>query len=160
MIKRNLCMLLAAVILLCCLSACSAGTKAYTCQGLTMTIPSNLRDVSSNSDFSSFTFALDSKKMAVFGLNEKSADLGVELTLKEYAELVMEANDFEGFPVQSATYGYYYFRYNKTLDQGAYRFLAAVYEADDGFWLIQIAAPILEYDETAFFKYLDSVSVR
>ena len=125
-----------------------------------MTVPSEMDDVSSQKDFSAFTFTLDSDDMAVFGLKESFDELGTtELTLQDYAKLVMDANNLDGFATERSNYPYYYFRYTKDTDEGIYRYLGAVYQAKDGFWMIQIAAPMVEYDETAFFEYLDTVTV-
>ena len=58
--------LLLALVLL---TACGgASPKPYPCRELTMEVPSSMRDVSGQSDFSTFTFALDSNA-SCFGCN-------------------------------------------------------------------------------------------
>ncbi len=149
--------MVALLVLVTCLTGCAGGTKSFTCKELTMTVPSKMRDVSTQSDFSSYTFALDSKDIAIFGLKESFSDFDGELTLKEYADLVIEANKLDTHAVQRATGQYYYFQYDASTDGGFYRYLGAVYEGKDGFWMVQIAASLTAYEESTFFDYLDSV---
>ena len=130
--------LLLALILL---TACGgASTKSYTCRELTMEVPSSMRDVSGQSDFSTFTFALDSKKLAIFGLNETFAEYPVleEYTTKDYADLVIELYSVNGTAAQRAGKNYHYII---------------------GFWMIQIAAPTADYNQEAFFSYMDTVNI-
>lgn len=139
------------------LTGCFSGTKEYTCQDLTMTVPSNMRDVTGGEAWSSYTFTLDSKDVAIFALKEPYTDFEADITLEEYADLVIQANDLDTMDIQRSTGDYRYFEYTANLEDGDYRYLTAVYRGKDGFWFVQIAAPILKYDQTTFFGYLDSV---
>lgn len=144
------------------LTGCAGGTKTYTCRELAMTVPSSMKDVSGQKDFADYTFALDSAKLAVFALQERYDEYPVlqEYDLKGYAELVMLANDLDGFPISRSTGEYLYFSYTHENDGTVYNYLTGVYQTEEGFWVVQIAAPLTKYDEEAFFGYLDSVEFK
>ena len=142
------------------LAGCGSSDKTYTCGELTMTVPSYMKDVSSQSDFSAYTFALDSTKVAIFGLQETYAAYSFldGYSLEDYADAVIQVNGLDAYAASRSNHDYLYFSYSSDTDQGTYKYLAGVYQTEEGFWLIQLAAPVAQYDETAFFAYLDSVS--
>ena len=88
---------------------------------------------------------------------------GVEdITLEQYAELVMQANsdkdpvagdDIDGNP--TLLYNYY----NEDRDP-EYRYLTVLYQADDGFWMVQFASVKDDFDtyEPSFVEAAKSVS--
>lgn len=158
--KRRIAAVLAVIMLLCGLTGCLATPKTFTFKDLSITVTSKMRDVTGMDEtWSQYTFALDSKKVAVFGLYEEASLFEENLTLKEYADLVIQANELDEIPISRANQDYYYFSFDKTLDGGRYRYLAGVYQAEEGFWLVQVASLITDYDEATFFGYLDSVSI-
>ena len=137
------------------------GTKEYSCQDLTMSVPFGMKDVSSKSDFSDFTFALDSKKLAIFGLNETFAEYPVleEYTTKDYADLVIELYSVNGTAAQRAGKNYHYIIYTAQTSQGEFTYMAGIFKNSTGFWMIQIAAPTADYNQEAFFSYMDTVNI-
>ena len=158
--KRILSLIVSVLMLAGMLAGCFGGTKEYTCQDVTMTVPSAMTDVSSNSEFKDFTFALDSKKVAIFGLKEDFSDFdGEDISLEDYADAVIEANGLDALAISRSGHDYMYFRYEAKSGDGTYKYLAGVYKGKDGFWLIQVASLVTQYDETAFFEYLDSVKL-
>ena len=151
-----LCVLLAVSIL----TGCFGGTKEYTCQELTMSVPSNMKDVSSKSDFKDFTFALDSSKVAIFGLKEEFSDFdGQELTLEDYTNAVMTGNGTDGLAITRSTADYMYFTYESATAQGTYKYLAGCFKGEDAFWLVQVAALITDFELETFLGYLDTVDL-
>ena len=157
LIALAVCVLLVASML----TGCFSGTKEYTCQNLTMTIPSNMKDVSSKSDFSSFTFALDSKKVAILGLKEGFSSLpnGADMTAFSYAEAVIKANGIQAMAINRSNHNYAYFRYEAETDQGKFEYVAGCYKGEDAFWMVQIAAKITDFDFDTFLDYLDTVQL-
>lgn len=141
------------------LTGCFGGTKTFTCRELTMTVPSSMKDVSGNRDLDDYTFALDSSKMVIFGLQERYDEYPVleEYDLKEYAEQVIRVNDLDCRLVSRSTGDYMYFTYLHENDGEIYKYLTGVYQTEEGFWVVQIAATLTKYEETTFFGYLDSV---
>lgn len=159
---KNAIRILALVLALSLLMAgCGSSTKTYTCGDLTMTVPSYMKDVSSQSDFSGFTFALDSSKIAVFGLNETFAEYPVleDYDTKSYAETVISTYGLTSTAAQRSGSNYYYFVYTAETEAGEFTYMAGVYRNAKGFWMVQICAPTAKYDEQAFFSYLDSVNI-
>ena len=154
--------ILTLTLVLALLAGCSGGTKTYTCRDLTMTVPSSMKDVSGQSDFSDYTFALDSTKLAVFALQERYDEYPIleEYDLQSYAELVIQANDLDCRPIGRSGEEYLYFTYTHQNDGNMFKYLTGVYQSEEGFWVVQIAAPITKYEEADFFEYLDSVSFQ
>ena len=151
-----LCVLLAVSLL----TGCFGGTKEYTCQELTMSVPSTMKDVSSQSDFSDFTFALDSSKIAIFGLKEKFSDFdGQEMTLDDYADAVMAANGTQGLAITRSTADYIYFTYESDTSEGTYKYVAGCFKGSDAFWLVQVAALQTDFELETFLGYLDTVKL-
>ena len=99
-------------------------------------------------------------KIAIFGLRETFTQLGVDdsFTAKDYAEAVIEANGLDARVISRSNEDYEYFRYNAPADDGTtFRYLVGVYKTDKAFWMVQVTASIVDYEEETFFDYLDSV---
>lgn len=143
------------------LTGCFGGSREFTCQDLTMSVPGGMRDVSSNSDYSQFTFTLDSSKVAIFGLREKFSDFdGQDMSVKEYAEAVIKANNHNSLAIQRSNEDYYYFTYEAKNADGAYKYVAGCFKGKDAFWLVQIAAKVTDFELETYLSYLDSVELN
>ena len=142
------------------LTACGASTKEYTNGELTMTVPSYMMDASSDSTFSDYTFALDSAKIAVFGLQESYAEYPIleEYDLESYTELVLEANGLDALAKERSNANYRYFDFTADTGDGVYRYLVGCYETDEGFWTVQVCSLVTDFELETFLGYLDSVS--
>ena len=144
------------------LTGCFGGTKEFTCQELSMTVPSSMKDVSSKSDFSAFTFALDSNKIAMFGLREPFASIpnASSMTVEEYAQAVIKANNHNALAIERSNEDYFYFTYEGSTSEGTFEYVAGCYKGEDAFWLVQIAAKKADFDKETFLGYLDSVELN
>ena len=142
------------------LTACGNSTKEYTCGELTMTVPSNMLDSSGNSAFSAYTFALDSRKIAIFGVQESYAEVPElrEFGLTEYTDLVILANGLDVLARERSTANYRYFDYTANTDAGTYRYVVGCYETESGFWTVQVCSLVTDFELETFLGYLDSVS--
>ena len=152
----------AAVLTLVCLllTGCFAvGDKEYSCQELTMTVPGYMSDESDDKAFADFTFALDSYKIAIFGLKEAKADFkGTTITdLKSYTDLLIVGNDLECTAQTREGKNYRYFYYTADNSGTTYGYVCATYEAADAYWLVQVAAEKDNYDVAEFLEILDTV---
>lgn len=136
-------------------------TKTYTCRDLTMEVSSKMKDVSSQEDFSGFTFALDSNAVAIFGLNETFAEYPAleEYTTKDYAELVIQLYSVNGTANQRAGKDYHYIVYTADTELGEFTYMAGIFKNSKGFWMIQVCAPTEKYDQEEFFSCLDTVKL-
>ena len=157
---KNITRIVALVLVMVLLTACGNATKEYTNGDLTMTVPSYMVDSSSDSTFSTYTFALDSSKIAIFGLEESYADYPIleEYDLAGYTDLVILANNLDVQAKERSTADYRYFDYTATTDAGTYRYLVGCYETDAGFWTVQVCSLVTNFELETFLSYLDSVS--
>ena len=158
------CLRIAALLLaMCLLAGCgaSAATKSYTCRDVTMEIPGSMRDVSNNSDYANFTFALDSRKVAIFGLNETFSEYPVleEYDTLGYAELVISSYSLASTAQERTGKGYHYVVYTADTDMGEFTYVAGIFRNDAGFWMIQICGPSAQYNEATYLGYLDTVKL-
>ena len=156
---KTLRVLLCVLLVVCTLAGCSAAPKTFTFQELSITVPGELKDVSSKSEFYQYTFTLDSDEMAVFGNREPAGQLNASgMTLEDYAELIHTANGFSFIPTQRAGHDYLYSYNEATADGTAFKYLIGYFQDGDIFWLIQVAVPVTKYDESVAFGILDSVT--
>lgn len=153
--------ILALLLALTVLAGCGASTKSYTCNELTMTVPAYMRDVSKQSAFSDYTFALDSSSMAIFALNETFADYPLleEYTTKDYADLVVTAYELDAATAERSGKDYHYIVYTAETTKGEFTYMAGIFRNEKGFWMVQICSPTTKYDEQAFFSYMDTVNI-
>lgn len=154
--------ILALALVLVMLTGCGRGTKLFTCGDLTMLIPSGMKDVSGQSEFAGHTFALKSKELVIFGLEERHLGdpLLEEYTLLSYTQEVIRGNGLSCVPLVRNNEDYTYFSYTCRFDDQDYRYLVAVYRTDESFWMIQLSCLVEQYEEAACFRYLDSVEFQ
>lgn len=159
---KSLIRILALTLILLTLAGCSIGTKQFACRDLTMTVPAGMKDVSGQSDFAAYTFTLDSTSLAIFALQERYDEYPVleEYNLQSYTELVIQANNLDCVPESRSGENYYYFTYTYNNAGVEYKYLTATYQSGEGFWMVQISAPLERYDEATYFQYLDSVEFQ
>lgn len=155
-IVRISAMLLVMAMMLC---ACGSKDQSFSNNGLYMELPGSYRALSEN-EMVGFTFGMGDKKSVVLGLKEEKSmfeSYGLDLTLEEYADLVIEANSLSttvkyegGIPT---------FTFSKYIDGTYYKYLAATIEGADAFWLIQFACEEGKFDDmyNTFIKYLTTV---
>ena len=149
-------MLLVMVMMLC---ACGAKDQTFSNNGLIMDLPGNYEPLTGD-DVAGFTFSMGSKKSVIMGLKEEKAmfeSYGLNLTLDEYTDLVIEANGLNttvkyegGIPT---------FTFTNYVDGTYFKYLAATFEGKDAFWLIQFACEEGKFDDmySSFIKYLSTV---
>lgn len=137
-------------------------TKSYSCRDLTMEIPSKMKDVSGQEEFSGFTFALDSNKLVIFGLNETFSDYPAleEYTTKDYADLLIQVYGVNSTVQERSGKDYHYLVYTADTDLGEFTYMAGIFRNSNGFWMIQVCTPTEKYDQEEFFSYLDTVKLN
>lgn len=136
--------------------------ETYTCRELTMFVPEGMSDVSGQSNLSNFTFALDSAKLAIFGLNETFAEYPEleEYSTKDYADLIVEVYQVNGNTAQRTGKNYHYIIYTAETTQGEFTYMAGIFKNSTGFWMVQICSATEDYNEQLFFAYMDSVNIN
>ena len=117
----------------------SADKKTFSSNGMEITLTKAFKETS----FEGYTVCYDSSKAAVFALKEEfSLTEGLEaLTLEQYHDLVLQANAAKN-PERGENVGsiptmlYNFYNEEKKTE---YRYFAAMYKADDAFWIVQFA---------------------
>ena len=157
---KRILLVLTALVLLVSLVACGeAQPKTFTAEGMSVT----LTDAFVKRSVDGYTVCYDSKDVAVFALKESFADFqGIELTLEEYADLVRQSNAsrnptavIEKDGILTMEYSFLNEEENQT-----YKYLCAMYEGEDAFWVVQFACMADSYDSLSetLMTYAKSVS--
>lgn len=123
-----------------------AKPKDFSSSGMTITLTEEFNKF----DTPVHTVCYGTDHVAVFTLKE-SFDLleGSEnLTLEEYADLVIQGNGFKNAKVKTGN-GLTYFEYDYTNPETKqdFHYFSYVYKTDDSFWLVQFAVLIEDIDE-------------
>ena len=144
---------LALLMLTVVLTGCDS-TKEYTCQELTMTIPSFLEDASDDPTFSKFTFTLDSEKLAVFGTREALKSSAADLNA--YTKLVIAANNYSQNAFSNEG-NYMLYEYTSVVDGTNFNYMIGLFDGGNAYWMIQIGGPSAKYDRDQAIDILNSV---
>mgnify|MGYP002669826190 CR=1 FL=1 len=124
-----------------------AEKKVFSAEGMQIT----LTEAFSKSEMEGYTACFDSREVAVFVLKEPfSLGEGLnELSLDDYAQMVLEANssksadrieEIEGRPFME-----YAFYNSDTKEE--YTYLAAMYKGPDAFWMVQFSCRTGQYEQ-------------
>ncbi len=92
-------------------------------------------------DMEGFTVAYGSKDVAVFAIKEPFSlqEDAESLTLKEYANIVIEKNNRDATVKEKDGLTCFEFDYLNPETKEAYLYFAYVYKSEDAFWLVQFA---------------------
>ncbi len=125
--------------LLICTLLCACGSdkahanKTYTCENLTITIPGNFQENKTVLEGTGFSFCVARDDIFIVGLRENAEAFG-ELTLMDYAQLMVEANDLEAEPQDMGDYAL--LQYSVSFGP-KYTYLACIYKNGNEFWTLQ-----------------------
>ena len=143
------------------ISGCAATVedKEFSCQELTMTVPGYMTDKSDDADFANFTFALDSYKIAIFGIREDhSLFEGTDINnLDIYTETLIQVSNLDcAFETREGK-DYLYFTYTAENAGTTYAYVCGTFMTDEAFWMVQVASEEDKFDEAEFLAILDTV---
>lgn len=137
----------------------TAKEKTYSVNGINVT----MKDGFYEKELVSLTAYLESSDSIFTALKEEKATLkeaGLEnITLKEYAEAVVEANGLKEKDIIEKD-GLTYFTYEKEVSGKTYFYLASVYQTNDAFWLVNFACDTKNKDsfQEDFIKWAKTVN--
>ena len=152
--------LLMALCLLFC--GCAVEDQTVTADDLTITLPGNYKDYGDEDFAAGYTLVYGHNDAVVMALKEEFTlfeEYGLTLTLQEYADLVLEANDITDGAQE--VNGILTFTFTNDSDGESHSYQAAVFEGSDAFWLIQagcLTENFEKYQET-FLNILTSVKI-
>lgn len=158
--KKFFALLLAMVLAMAGCGLLEAKEETFSKDGLTITLTNRFREYDATAE--GYSVAYDSATVAVFAMQEQKADfatMGLEPTLEEYAQLVIEANDFDS--TVSLDNNLVSFTYEGSNEGVTYTYLACVYETEEAYWLVQFACEADKYEnlQADILKYAQSVIV-
>lgn len=158
--KRILSALLVICMLVALCACMEAKPKEFSSDGLTVT----LTDEFKKNTVGGYTVCYATSDVAVFALKEPFSLLeGLdELSLDDYAQLVLNANASKGATEISKKDGLTSMEYdflNEAEDQ-LYSYYCAMFKSGDAFWLVQFACKAEDYDEhrATFVNWAKTVS--
>lgn len=146
--KRTLAAILTVVLLLTALCGCELTSKEFSYKELTITAPRSMKDATDDQIANKADYVISNSTMAIFVLREDFSTFpkGYEdLSVKEYAELVLEANNLHEDLEEDDDLVTFTFR--KTEDGVSYTYIAACYKSEEAFWLVQAACKTTQYDK-------------
>jgi len=162
--KKILSALLLVVLTLSALTSCASAKpkeKVFSIEGMKIT----LTDEFVEKQHVSYTAYYETSKALVVAIQEEFSmlsSLGIDtnISLKEYAELVISSNKLSNIEVKESD-GLVCFEHEKELSGKNYVYFSTVYKANDAFWLFQFACEKSEYDsmKNDFIKWAKSVEV-
>jgi len=123
--------------------------ETFSAEGMSITVTDEFIET----DVQGYTLVLGSPDVAIFAIKEEFNLFDSEYSLDEYAELVIDANEFD--VTLKSVDGLLYFEreFTNTEENVTYRYYSFVYEGKDAFWFIQFAVEVEkapEYVEDIF----------
>lgn len=152
-------LLLALCLLFC---GCAVADQTVTADDLTITIPGNYKDYGDEDFSEGYTLVYGRNDAVVMALKEEFSifeEYNMTLTLQEYADLVLQANNITD-GVQEVN-GILTFSFTNESNGESHSYQAAVFESEDAFWLIQAGCLTENFEENqeTFMNILTSVKI-
>ena len=145
---KKIAILLAALMLTLSLASCGLmGPKTFTVDDLSITVEGFFTEQNGLNE--AYDLILISPEAGVMVLKETfteiaEADLDSNMSVKEYAKIVMNGNSLEGTPVEED--GMTYFTYTAEADGTEFTYMGFCFRGTDAYWLVQIYCPTKDYE--------------
>lgn len=138
-----------------------SGPKTFSAKGMTITLTQEFHEV----EMDDFDACFATSEQVVFVLKESYADYEElrDLTIEEYGEAVIQANEFDASVKLQQKNGKTYYEYKGTGDTGkTYIYHAVVYKGSEAFYLVQFAVEEKDYGKfiNKLEEYASSVTVK
>ena len=144
--KKKISLILCLLLIASLLAACGkdeTGTKTYTCQNLTLTVPTSYKEQNDVLEDTGFNFCLESGGVGILGLREDMSTFS-DMSAMEYAKRIVQANHLDGAPEDKGDYVLIEY----TADMGIeYTYLACIYKNGYEFWTVQGFAVTAVYEK-------------
>ena len=145
---KKIAILMAVLMLTLALASCGlAGEKTYTVDNLSITVKGFFTEQNELNE--EYDLILISPEVGVMILKEtfaefEEAKLDTDMSVKEYAEIVMEGNKLTGAPTEED--GLTYFTYTAEADGTEFTYMGFCFRGTDAYWLVQIYCPTEDYE--------------
>ena len=145
---KRIAILMAVLMLTLSLASCGLmGEKTFTKDGISITVKGFFTE--QNDLAEGFNLILISPDAGVMILKEtftefEEAGLDTDMSVKDYAKIVMKGNGFSGDPIEED--GMTYFIYTETADGTEFTYMGFCYRGTDAYWLVQIYCPTEDYE--------------
>lgn len=133
----------------------TASSKTFTKEDFKIT----LTDAFESAEEAGFFAFYHSESVMVFTLREEKTLFG-DITVKEYGDLVLEANGRTGIEMNQDD-GFIWFEYTDTPEEQEVYYLAVCCQGENAFWIVNFATPAdnrEQYKET-FLNWAKSIKV-
>ncbi len=161
---KRIALVMAALLLVLSFASCGllGGEKTFTVDGLTITIKGMFSEQNElNKDYD---LILISPEAGVMILKETFAEfeevgLDTDMSVKEYASIVMKGNQLTGSPIEED--GLTYFTYTAESDGQEFTYMGFCYRGTDAYWLVQAYCNTSEYEtmKPDFITWAKSVTI-
>lgn len=136
--KHTVASVICLVVVLCLLGGCAKDGVSITCKDLTLTLPADFMDLSSESYAGDADLFYGRKTLILKGLAEKKAGL-VEMTLEQFTGYVIASNKLSCTPAPTE-YGFV-FTYEAAVGEKSYSYTTATFDGEENFWILQFYCP-------------------
>lgn len=160
---KKIAILMAVLMLTLSLASCGllGGEKTFTVDGLSITVKGMFSEQNDLNE--TFDLILISPEAGVMILKEtfaefEEADLDTDMSVKEYAEIVMLGNSLSGAPTEED--GLTYFTYTAESEGTNFTYVGFCYRGADAYWLVQMYCPTEDFEATKpdFITWAKSVT--
>jgi len=151
------------ILMLSLLCGCGSITKTVTCMELSLEIPVEGIDLSSQDYAQELDLLYGVGNVAVVAVHEPKATLEgyIEgLSLEQYGELVIQMHELDSGLIQKD--GLWTFSYEADNAGEMFTYITAVYESDVNFWTVQAYCPTAEYEQhrSAMWEIVSSAKIN
>ena len=145
---KKIAILMAVLMLTLSLASCGLmGPKTFTVDDLSITVKGFFTEQNGLNE--AYDLILISPDAGVMILKETfteltSAALDTNMSVKDYAKIVMTSNVLEGTPTEED--GLTYFTYTAEADGTEFTYMGFCFRGTDAYWLVQIYCPTADYE--------------
>lgn len=145
------------------LTSCSESTKTYSKSGFSITMSDDFVE----KELVAYTYYLESTTAIMTALKEdfstfEAVGVSTDISLKEYAELIVTANALDSNTEITESDGLTYFTYEKDVSGKSFFYVCYVFKGSNAFWSMNLACETSNKDEFTpkFNEWAKSVTVE
>lgn len=145
---KKITLVMAALLLVLSLASCGLmGEKTFTVDGLSITVEGFFSEQNNlNEDFDLILISPDAGVMVLKETFAEFNDAGLDtdMSVKEYASIVMKGNQLTGSPTEED--GLTYFTYTAESEGQEFTYMGFCFRGTDAYWLVQMYSPSSDFE--------------